>query len=427
MRDMAAKNNNHLILITIDYPFGALADVFLNEEIPYLCNSFNSVVIVPRFPPREGQRVDWTLPINVSVDTSLIKHKPHWEISELIRIAFSVGKSKYLYAEILRNPRILLHISSIRKAFGYLSEAHRIEKWVLRYISENQVDLTQTVFYTYWLDGATMGVGLAKHQYSKIKLISRAHGGDLYDERHSPPYLPYRLLTLTPLDRLYLISEHGKNYITERFPAFKSKFTVSRLGVRATGFISKRSSDAIFRIVSCSSIILVKRIHLIILGLKDLGLSRPDLEIEWVHIGSGILREEMEKNAATELPKNVRYRFLGCLPNYKVMAYYKHNQIDVFVNVSSSEGVPVSIMEAQSCGIPVIATSVGGTPEIVSGDVGLLISENPSPAEIANALGFFVDHPFSAKQLVSNSVANWNNRYNADKNYADFANDLKKV
>lgn len=48
----------------------------------------------------------------------------------------------------------------------------------------------------------------------------------------------------------------------------------------------------------------------------------------------------------------------------------------MFINVSSSEGLPVSIMEACSFGIPIIATNVGGTAEIVQAGVnGILLKE----------------------------------------------------
>lgn len=51
--------------------------------------------------------------------------------------------------------------------------------------------------------------------------------------------------------------------------------------------------------------------------------------------------------------------------NQQVYDYYKSNKVDVFVNVSYSEGLPVSLMEASSFGIPVIATDVGGSAEII--------------------------------------------------------------
>ena len=84
-------------------------------------------------------------------------------------------------------------------------------------------------------------------------------------------------------------------------------------------------------------------------------------------------------------------------------------------------------MEAQSFGIPVIATAVGGTPEIVTEKVGILLSENPSPEEIARAIKFFIDHPEITKQMRSNSIENWEKNFNAEKNFSEFAKYLKMV
>ncbi len=424
---MNSKSNKNLIIITEYYPFSAVAEVFLDLEIPYLSKVFNSIVIVPRLLPEEAERVERQLPANISVDTSLVGQKIRRSLSEAINIAINAGKSKYLYSEIFRRPTILQDITSVKKTVCYLYEALRVRNWILRYIEQNNVDLTKTIFYTYWMDSATTGIGMVKHEYNELKLVSRSHGRDLYEERHLPPYIPFRVTTLQQLDHVYLISEHGKTYSSERYPYFKSKFIASHLGVRATGFKSEASLDGVLRVVSCSYTTTVKRIHLIIFGLKELGLSRPELEIEWVHIGHGPLQEKIKNCAASQLPKNVVSKFLGFMPNSEVLLYYKHNPVDVFINTSASEGIPVSIMEAQSCGIPVIATAVGGNPEIVLKDVGILISENPSPKEIADALKFFVDHPDDARQLRLNSLINWDNHYNASKNFTNFVNTLKEV
>lgn len=58
------------------------------------------------------------------------------------------------------------------------------------------------------------------------------------------------------------------------------------------------------------------------------------------------------------------------------------NDFDLFVNMSLSEGIPVSIMEAISFGIPIIATNVGGNAEIVNDETGVLIPVNIDQAAL---------------------------------------------
>ena len=60
--------------------------------------------------------------------------------------------------------------------------------------------------------------------------------------------------------------------------------------------------------------------------------------------------------------------------------------VDVYVNSSISEGVSVTILEAMAAGIPVVATNVGGTPEVLhSADVGLLVPAR-DPASLGHAI-----------------------------------------
>ena len=58
------------------------------------------------------------------------------------------------------------------------------------------------------------------------------------------------------------------------------------------------------------------------------------------------------------------------------------NAADLYVSSSISEGISLTILEGMSAGLPVIATSVGGTPEIVDASCGILV-----PARDAAALG----------------------------------------
>jgi glycosyltransferase involved in cell wall biosynthesis len=109
------------------------------------------------------------------------------------------------------------------------------------------------------------------------------------------------------------------------------------------------------------------------------------------------------------------------------MQFYRNNPVDVFVNVSQTEGTSVAVMEAISCGIPVVATAVGGNPEIVTEKNGLLLSPNPSATEIANALFLFLDNPSSAVSKRIGSRAVWNERYNSERNFPDFISRLKEI
>lgn len=420
------KTDKKILLFTGSYPYSsAVEDTFIDPELPYLKSSFNAVIIIPK--SLEGKKKD--LPTNITVETTL------GELLKLRRVFKSRTKTLLLvftsldfYKEILRKPKKTLKIRSIIRIISYLGVALRTKKWILRYIENNDIDLTKTIFYTYWLDEITMGICLAKIIYPEIKIISRAHGIDFYEERSYSSYIPFRPEIFQNLNKVYIASRNGQKYLSNKYPLYKHIFEVATLSIRNPNFIIKQSEDNIFRIVTCSFINPIKRIELLIYGLKKLGELKTDHQFCWIHIGNGPQKAELEKLSQTILPKNINYRFLGYLPNAGVINFYKNNPIDVFINVSQSEGGnPVSIMEAQSCGIPVIASAVGGNKEIVSDENGLLLNENPTSLEIANAICKFLDNETMRIDKKYKSHENWLNYYNSEKRCQLFVQGLIKM
>jgi glycosyltransferase involved in cell wall biosynthesis len=109
------------------------------------------------------------------------------------------------------------------------------------------------------------------------------------------------------------------------------------------------------------------------------------------------------------------------------MAFYKDNPVDVFLNVSESEGCPVSAQEAASCGVPIVATDVGGNSEVATEANGFLLPPNPTPDEIAETLLSLIDHPAAAAVKGENSKALWRTRFAAEQNSQAFADILLAI
>ncbi|MBS3054174.1 MAG: glycosyltransferase family 4 protein [Candidatus Aenigmarchaeota archaeon] len=69
---------------------------------------------------------------------------------------------------------------------------------------------------------------------------------------------------------------------------------------------------------------------------------------------------------------------LGRLPNEEAKNYY--SAADVFITTSKSEGMPGTLLEALSCGLPLIATKVGGIIDVINEKVGFFTDRNPKTA-----------------------------------------------
>ncbi|MEF8846949.1 MAG: glycosyltransferase [Candidatus Paceibacterota bacterium] len=95
---------------------------------------------------------------------------------------------------------------------------------------------------------------------------------------------------------------------------------------------------------------------------------------EFVIIGDGDDRERLEEKV-DKLDLEKKVKFLGSVPNDKLMKNNLYRLGDIFVTASKSEDFPVSLLEAQQFGLPIIAPEAGGIPEIVTDQKdGLLYS-----------------------------------------------------
>jgi glycosyltransferase involved in cell wall biosynthesis len=101
-------------------------------------------------------------------------------------------------------------------------------------------------------------------------------------------------------------------------------------------------------------------------------------------VGEGELHDELEREIA-QLGLEHRVRLLGPLPKEQVAELMR--DADLFVLPSLHENLPVVLIEAQASGLPVVATRVGGVPELMSEEGGALV-----PAGDADALAHAIEH-----------------------------------
>jgi teichuronic acid biosynthesis glycosyltransferase TuaC len=130
-------------------------------------------------------------------------------------------------------------------------------------------------------------------------------------------------------------------------------------------------------VLSVSSLVASKSVDLVLRAMA--ALNEANLVIVGDGPASGSLRR-----LARDLGLGDRVRFLGGLPQCRLAAVY--NAADALVLVSAREGYPNVLLEALACGTPVIATPVGGIPEIVQNRTAGRLIEERTPEAVGAAL-----------------------------------------
>lgn len=140
-------------------------------------------------------------------------------------------------------------------------------------------------------------------------------------------------------------------------------------------------------------------------GVFDIlrGMTNTTIELRnkmELRIGGNKHEEELKKMITDNGLANM-VRFEGWVGGDKKIELL--NWADVFMLPSHNEGLPISILEAMSYGMPIISTPVGGIPEIVNEQNGILITPG-NEREIMKAMTYFVKHPSEIAIMGSHSL-----------------------
>lgn len=413
---MSENIKKNLVLLTDSYPL--IDEVYLEDELNVTSNNYNRIFILSGALPSNCS-TNCLIPINAQI-INYGNQRGHYH---LLKIIFQIG----LFPIVKEFFYIITSISykewflALKIMYANIIKATSIINDIEVMISTYSLEKESTVYYSYWHDQKAFALSILKSK-KKIKAISRAHGWDNFKERHYPKYLPMKKFIIQNLDKTYPISDAGKNeFLTYNIDS--SKVEVSRLGkINLRKIAEKKSFDQII-IASCSNLIILKRVDLIIEVISRLNVQN----IKWVHFGDGFLRNELEVMAEQRIGK-FHFEFKGVVPNSQILDYYSENYIDLFINLSEYEGIPVTIMEALSAGIPVVATNVGGTGEAVNVGNGFLIDKDFDIGIVSKLIEQYLSLPIEQQQLFRiKAHQSWCDNYNAICNYSIFANKINSL
>lgn len=404
-----SRSTKTCLLFTLTYPYGS-SETFIEAEIKHLSAYFEKVIVFPLSTDNGELR---QVPDNVSVE--LLFNEP-------ASIKFGVSDVDLFLRVFLHEMKFQFKnmLSQFRFNASYLKTEYVKAKLAGQYFQSKFND-SDCVFYSYWFDTWSFMLSLVKVIYPgyKFEFYSRAHGFDVFKDQTRYGYHPFKNFMLSKIGSVYSVSETGRIYLQRHFPQWSNKLKLSYLGTESHAFSDKAGTTE-FVIATCANVRSIKRIEFIPEILKFIPES---VKMKWVLIGGGDMLDRV-KESCRHLGSHIKCEFTGHLDPEKVHAYYSENRVDLFLSVSRSEGIPFTMMEAISYGIPLMSTNVGGCSEICNEHTGVLIEKDFQPKEVADKILAFSGSRMNTPEFRKGVRKFWEEHFNAEKNYEKFYKEI---
>jgi len=281
--------------------------------------------------------------------------------------------------------------------------------------------------YSMWANEHALLLALAKKRGYIKHFYTRAHGRDVIEHREPiTGKLPFQAFKYHYVDGVYCVSKFTQKYVQDRYPRYANKVFVAYLGTqdRGTGPLVADSNE--FVVASIGRVRNVKRFYLIAEML--LHASKP---IRWVHFGDINNQDPTTARYQSALKvlstnQNVTLEHKGFTPNNEILNYFAEHYVDCLINTSENEGLPVSIQEAISFGVPCIATDVGGTSDIITEKTGVLLKPDFDPESTMQQLENFMETKCRNHSFRVQTRAFWEENFNAVSNYPMYFKKLEQ-
>ena len=242
-------------------------------------------------------------------------------------------------------------------------------------VKKEQIDVIHAHEFTANVYGALMG------RLTGIPVIATVHGQNYYWEQ-AKRRIAYRLVSRSA--RMVAVSENLKQFVIQRAGVPSARIGVMYNGVepfvRPSGEQLQATLDGLdlgkwdHIVGAVGSLYSVKGHTYLVQAIPEILRTHPRTLV--IVVGRGDLESTLKEEAA-KLRVEEHIRFLGFRNDVSVLL----SLMDVFVLPSLSEGLSMALLEAMAAEKPVVATNVGGNPElVVEGQTGYLVpSQDPRP------------------------------------------------
>lgn len=210
--------------------------------------------------------------------------------------------------------------------------------------------------------------------------------------------------------KIICVSNYDKGLALKYKISSKEKLSVVHNGIPSFSFESKERRN---KIISVGRLAYPKNFELLIEAFNESKIENFTLNI----IGDGP-DEKRIKDKIAKLNLKDKVFLENKKTHEEVLNYFQQSAF--FILISKHEGLPITILEAMSTGLPVIASKVGGIPEEINEDCGVLVSNNVN--DVAQAIKKFED-----KNILEKFGANARARFQEMFTLEKFLAETKKL
>lgn len=383
----------HLYLYTSTYPTG-LHEPMAGRLLIYLAIEFERVTVIPWRTDGAAARA-----MPKGVYGRLLKTERGERVQALFKRWRTYRKS--IKHDQGQRMKMGLYIKYAKMFGHYAAMAERLKAvWAeeAEIRAQKQDGDWRVQHLCLWFAHWPTVLALAGQEYRTL-----ARAWDVHPERHPFGFQPFRQLQLNYLLKAIAVNQHALEALHTHHPEAAEKFSLHRLGTRDMGMGALPSEGQRLTILTIGDARPVKGIERV---FDVLELLNPT-PVTWVHVG------ELPDNStrSNNLPhvETVQY---PTMRHDELMAWLPTQKFHVYVIPSLHEGVPSTLLEAMSLGIPSVGADVGGIGEALNAEVGVLLP-TWTPEGAAQAILTLAGQTWQAPERRAQIRAHWQTKFDS--------------
>ncbi|MBU1310251.1 MAG: TIGR03088 family PEP-CTERM/XrtA system glycosyltransferase [Gammaproteobacteria bacterium] len=217
--------------------------------------------------------------------------------------------------------------------------------------------------------------------------IHAEHGRDVSDPKgENKKYQWLRRLVSPFLHRFVAVSDDLNQWLLQQVRLPQTKVQLIYNGINTELFNTSALKNKRFTFIHVARLSPIKDQSTLINAFAIL-CQQSTLPCQLLLVGDGPLRQQLAQQI-DELGLATQIELLGERQDIAELMQRSH----VFVMSSLAEGIPMTVLEAMACGLPVVATAVGGLPELIKTEHGKLVASG-NAKELAAAMLPYLEQP----------------------------------